>query len=413
MAVRRAVTLIFAVWAVGLALGELVQQVAAGAAVLCALVLAFRRRLPLAQDVKAYVLATVALTSWQVVSPAVALLTGAADRWPRWSRYGQVLDTASAAAVASAGTVGVPWLLIAGLALGGWVLSGALGVFQHLVRWPWEPPALFKLSLARLHENFGTEEHPRYAAGGFLFHRLRFSHGAMAMLGPALACMARARRVWLRGLAAGCVCALLLAPYTAFARAALLTGLAVCAVALALLLRGTPRKVGMALAVVLVGMVVATPAWRARLGKAVENIYGGERSLAMSVGSRLVREHPLVGVGFGNYKPAALATQEETGISDLLSTDAHNLWLTVWAETGLVGLLLLAAVHGLLARALIRRHRRGSLPATGALLSFVGFHLLALVHYLPFHSSVHLSFAFVWGLGLCEWKHPERADEGR
>jgi O-antigen ligase len=410
--VRRVVTLIFAVWAVGLVLGELVQQVAAGAAVLCAFVLVCRRRLCLAQDVKAYVLAAMALTSWQLLSPAIALMTGAADRWPRWARYGQVLDTASAAAVALAGTVGVPWLLIAGLSLGGWLLSGGLGVFQHLVPWPWEPPAAFKLSLARLHENFGTEAHPRYAAGGFLFHRLRFSHGAMAMLGPALAWMARARQVWLRGLAAVSVAALLLAPYTAFARAALLTGLTVCAVGLALLVRGTPRKVGLVLALVLVGMVVGTPAWRARLGKAVENIYGGERSLAMSVGSRLVKEHPLVGVGFGNYKPAALATQAETGISDLLSTDAHNLWLTVWAETGLVGLLLLAAVHGLLARALVRRHRQGSIPATGALLSFVGFHLLALVHYLPFHSSVHLSFAFVWGLGLCEWTPPERADEG-
>ena len=39
--------------------------------------------------------------------------------------------------------------------------------------------------------------------------------------------------------------------------------------------------------------------------------------------------------------------------------------------------------------------------ATGALLSFGGFHLLSVVHYLPFHTSVHLCFSFIWGLGLC------------
>jgi O-antigen ligase len=182
----------------------------------------------------------------------------------------------------------------------------------------------------------------------------------------------------------------------------------VCVLALLLLSRGTPRKVGLAVAAALVVLVAVTPAWHERLGKAVENLYGGERTLAMSVGWRLVKEHPVLGVGFGNHKPAALATQEQTGITDLLATDAHNLWLTTWAETGLVGLVLLAAVHGLLARALVRRHREGSIAATGAVLSFVGFHILSLVHYLPFHSSVHLSFAFIWGLGLCA--SPARAD---
>ncbi|HLL02720.1 MAG TPA: O-antigen ligase family protein [Myxococcaceae bacterium] len=398
---RRAVTIILAVWAVGLVLAEGVQQLAAWAAVLLAVVLAFRKQLRLDPDVRAYVKATMALAAWQLVSPAIALLTGVAERWPRSSRYGQVLDTVAGAAVASIGTVGVPWLLVGGLIAGGWLVSSALGLFQHFVLWTWEPPALLKMNMSRLHENFGTEERPRYAAGGFLFHRLRFSHSAIAVLGPALAFLARGSGAGRRLLAAAVVCALLIAPYAAFARAALLTGFGVCVVALLLLSRGAPRKVGLAVAAALVLLVAVTPAWHERLGKAVENLYGGERSLAMSVGWGLVKQHPVLGVGFGNHRPAALVTQEQTGISELLATDSHNLWLTVWAETGLVGLVLLAAVHGLLARALVRRHRAGSIAATGALLSFVGFHILSLVHYLPFHTSVHLSFAFVWGLGLC------------
>jgi O-antigen ligase len=400
--VRRAVTIVLAVWAIGLVLSEGLQQICAGAAVLLALVLVGRKELRLEPDVRAYVRASVALVAWQLVSPAVALVTGAADRWPRGARYGQTLDTVAAAAVASIGTVGVPWLLLGGLVAGGWLVASALGLFQHFVLWNWEPPVFLRLNLSRLQENFGTEQEPRYAAGGFLFHRLRFSHGAIAILGPALAVVARGRVVWRRALAGAVVCALLLAPYAAFARAALLTGFMVCVLAVLLLSHGTPRKVGLAVAAALVVLVVVTPAWRERLGKAAENLFGGERTLAMSVGWRLVEAHPLVGVGFGNHKPAALATQPETGITDLLATDAHNLWLTTWAETGLVGLVLLAAVHLLLARALVRRHRAGSLAATGALLSFVGFHILSLVHYLPFHPSVHLSFAFVWGLGLSQ-----------
>jgi hypothetical protein len=401
--VRRAVTIVLAVWAVGVVLAEVVQQVAAGATVLLALVLAFRKEPRLEPDVRVYVRATMALAAWQLLSPAIALLTGAAERWPRSARYGQVLDTVSGAALASIGTVGVPWMLVAGLVAGGWLVASALGLYQHFVLWTWEPPELLKLNLSRLQENFGTEEEPRYAAGGFLFHRLRFSHSAIAILGPALAFLARGSGVGRRAVAGAVVCALLIAPYAAFARAALLTGFGVCVLALLLLSRGTPRKVGLAVAGALVLLVAVTPAWHERLGKAVENLYGGERSLAMSVGWRLVKEHPVLGVGFGNHKPAALATQEQTGITDLLAHDAHNLWLTTWAETGLVGLLLLAAVHGLLARALVRRHRAGSVAATGALLSFVGFHILSLVHYLPFHTSVHLSFMFTWGLGLCRF----------
>ncbi|RKH86993.1 O-antigen ligase domain-containing protein [Corallococcus sp. AB045] len=399
---RTAVAAVLGLYAVGLVLAEAVLQAGAILATALALALAVTKRLRLEKDVRAFVLASVALCAWQLVSPAVALMTGAATKWPRGARYGQALDTVAGAAVACVGTLGVPWLMLGSLIAGGWLLAAALGLFQHRVPWPWEPPKFTKLNLARLHENFGTEENPRYAAGGFFFHRLRFAHGAIAVLGPALAVIGRSKVTRRRVLAGVMVLGLLLSIYGAFARAALGAALGVCVLALLLLLRGTARKAGLGVAVALVAVVLLTPAWRERFGKAVDNLFGsGERSLAMSVGWRLVREHPWVGVGFGNHKPAALATQAETGITDLLATDSHNLWLTAWAETGLVGLVLLATMHVLLARALVRRHRAGSIPATGALLSFVGFHVLALVHYLPFHPSVHLSFMLIWGLGLC------------
>jgi hypothetical protein len=53
-----------------------------------------------------------------------------------------------------------------------------------------------------------------------------------------------------------------------------------------------------------------------------------------------------------------------------------------------------------LARALWRRARQGSSIGVGALLSWLGFHLLSLVHYVPYHTGVYLSFGLVWGLGI-------------
>ncbi|RKH97316.1 O-antigen ligase domain-containing protein, partial [Corallococcus praedator] len=190
---RTAVAAVLGLYAVGLVLAEAVLQAGAILATALALTLAVTKRLRLEKDVRAFVLASVALCGWQLLSPAVALLTGAAAKWPRGARYGQALDTVAAAAVACIGTLGVPWLLLGGLIAGGWLLAAGLGFFQHRVRWPWEPPAFLKLNLSRLHENFGTEESPRFAAGGFFFHRLRFAHGAIAVLGPALAVLGRSR----------------------------------------------------------------------------------------------------------------------------------------------------------------------------------------------------------------------------
>ncbi|MFP2912667.1 O-antigen ligase domain-containing protein, partial [Pyxidicoccus sp. 3LFB2] len=67
---RRLVAGVLVFWAVGLVLAEVVLQVAAGAAVLVAGILAARRQLRLAPDVRAYVLASLALCAWQLVSPA-------------------------------------------------------------------------------------------------------------------------------------------------------------------------------------------------------------------------------------------------------------------------------------------------------------------------------------------------------
>jgi len=154
--------------------------------------------------------------------------------------------------------------------------------------------------------------------------------------------------------------------------------------------------------------VVLAPGWRLRLSGAGDNVVSGERAQARAAGWDLVRRHPVLGVGFGNYHAAALARAAETGLPPQLARDAHALWLTTWAETGLVGLLLWLGWQLLLARSLLVRARAGAWPAAGALLAWGAFQALGLVHHLPFHSSVHLTFALVWGVGLV---HPGDASQ--
>src|SRR5207244_2279230 len=361
------------VWAAGTGLAEPLAQAGAYALLLVAALRA--RRLELARDVRRFCAVAAALAAWQAISPVLAAWSGSAADWPKSGRYGQFFDTLAPALAASAAG-DAPWVARAWVVSVGWTLSTALGAFQHFVRWPFDQPAWFRTPVDRVRESFSLSGPARYGAGGFLFHRLRFAHGAVAALGPALAVALRTRsaRVALAGIAT--TAALLAATYFSYARAALLVGLAVVALAVALLGRGWTRWGGVAAAAAVALGVFASPEWRSRLLRGEQNLLGGdERRLSMEVGWELVRAHPLLGVGFGRYQEAAWATRGATAVTPLLSIDAHNLWLTAWAETGFAGLLLTAAYHVLLAQALLRRFREGSWIAAGALLSFAGFHL--------------------------------------
>jgi len=396
---RALLTGLLAAWALGTAVSEGLMQGAADATVLLALGLWAAGRAALARPLRAPVLAGAALAAYQALSPLLVHLAGAGD-WPPPGRWLQCLDTAAAPALAVAAGVGVRWAVVEGAAVAGWTASVALGLVQHLVRWEMPLPPLLGLPVGRVHEVFAPDGRPRFAAGGFFFHRLRFAHGAVALLGPALTAALRAastRRRWLGGWLA-VLCAL--AIYLSYARAALGAAVLLGMAAALGLSRGWARRAGLVGVLVLCGAVVLAPGWRARLSGAGENLLQGERAEARGAGWDLVRRHPVLGVGFGNYHAAALARSAETQLPEQLTRDAHALWLTTWAETGLVGLVLWLAWQLLLARALLARARAGAWPAAGALLAWATFQALGLVHHLPFHSSVHLTFALVWGVGL-------------
>jgi O-antigen ligase len=385
-------------WAAGNVVAEPLAQ--AGAFALVVAVLLRLPRLAPDRDVRGFCAAAIALAAWQAVSPALALWNGSASAWPRSGRYGQFFDTVTPA-LASLAAANAPWAALAGIVAVGWALSVLLGVYQHFVRWPFAQPVWFRTPVDRVRESFSVSGPPRYGAGGFLFHRLRFAHGAVATLGPALALAFRSSRGAVAGAAMATAALLIVATYISYARAALIVALFLVALAVLAFGRGGARLAGAVVLAAFAVAVVSSPDWRSRLIRGEENLFGGEeRRLSIDVGWELAKRHPILGVGFGNYQEAAWATRQRTSVTPLLSIDAHNLWLTAWVETGLVGLLLTAAYHALLLRALLRRWRDGSWIAAGALLSFGGFHLLSLVHYLQHHTGVYLSFALAWGLGL-------------
>ncbi|HSP19935.1 MAG TPA: O-antigen ligase family protein [Myxococcaceae bacterium] len=390
-------TVLLAGWAAAFWLSEGLLQAVADLCLLVSAVLAARgAHLP--REARGPVRLALALAGWQAVSPLLARLLGAPGLPPA-SLWLHALDTAALAAAALLGAQVVRWAWPEALFVAGGLLSLGLSVVQHLVRWSVPIPALLRVPVDRVHETFGGEE--RYAAGGFFFHRLRLAHACIAALGPALATAlrpgARSRRALGAALALACVACTVLA----YARAALLTALLlvlVGAVAVARDARARVAVVGVLLAVG--GLALVSPGWRARFGAATENFVGGERALARAAGWDLVRGHPWVGVGFGNYRQAALGRQHVTGIPDMLSRDAHSIALTVWAETGVVGLGLWVGLQGSLVLALWRRGSRGSVVALGAALSWLGYQTLGVAHHLPFHPSVALGFALVWGVGL-------------
>lgn len=99
----------------------------------------------------------------------------------------------------------------------------------------------------------------------------------------------------------------------------------------------------------------------------------------------LIQQHPLLGVGLGNLKVHFPSVQKESlSLYTQYLKDAHNDYLQIWAELGLVGLTLFACLIASLGVFLVRAHKacKGDLPKTLELqamgLSLVGIGINAL-----------------------------------
>ena len=331
---QRASTALLVLWAAVFWLSEGLLQGVADASLLLALFLVVRRRATLPGGTR-----TPSRSRWRWEAGRLLAAAGARAGFagfPSSGRWLHCLDTAAPAARPLLGAQVARWTAVEAAFDVGGGLSLAMAVLQHQLRWSLPLPKFLRLPVDRVHETFGGED--RFAAGGFFFHRLRLAHASVAALGLAAAGTvwprARRRRIVAGLLAVACVTCMVLS----YARAALLTaGFLLVLVALRSA-RGWARWGALAAILLALGAALASPGWRVRLGEAGENFFGGERALARRAGWDLVQQQPWLGVGFGNYQRAALARQPVTGITEQLSHDAHAIPLTVWAETGVVGL---------------------------------------------------------------------------
>ncbi len=196
---------------------------------------------------------------------------------------------------------------------------------------------------------FGTFDQPN-PFGGYLNLALPFAL-ALALFGR------DARLRWVMG---GASALLLFAEYLSGSRGALL-GLVAALLVLAMLGWRIERKVGLALLALAPAVAIA---WFTRLIPARledrllaqfrvndvnlnaqlndANFSTIERLAHWVAGLRMFRAHPLLGVGAGNYD-AAYAHYKVPGWDESL-THAHNYYINVAAETGILGLLAFLAV---------------------------------------------------------------------
>lgn len=115
-----------------------------------------------------------------------------------------------------------------------------------------------------------------------------------------------------------------------------------------------------------------------------------DRQVFNQLGWRIIREHPLFGVGMGNTPWQISVYLMETDM-DLSANYVHNIYLASWADVGGIGLglYLIASTSGLIAAL----HQ----PLTALRVSLIaGFVALAVTGFVDYHTWSLLPFQILW-----------------
>ena len=293
------------------------------------------------------------------------------------------------------------------LAAAGLALSSIVGLLQFRT-------GVDLVHLLRLREQPAWVEAPgiagRYGAMGFFTSRLTFGHNATvlaALLGGALASgEIRGRLRW------PALAALLLAfaaILATFDRAAWL-GLA----AAALVVAAAQRSGGRALLAGLGAGVLAfllLPGVRARFATSFDLHSNADRVFLWSRAAEIIRDHPLLGIGFGNYPRVCGLYYDRVDPTFYMRTWAHNSELSLLAETGPVGLIALIWIAAAAAASLWRRVRAGDGFALGALAAAAALAVFAQVHDVVYDTKVMYALWLAVAVGLAP-RAPESSPAG-
>jgi len=382
-----------ATWGVGVQVHELIGTIG-----LAALVASFVPQLArlTREQVKAW-WPLLAFIGWALVAPTLG------GNPPDGTGVARTLDWATVpfvAAAVAALSVERRSRLVA-LVLGTLTLSCAVAGLQHLGWWPNESAfsglEALRIPFNRVYEPV-SEGASRYMGGGLLFHRLKFSHVSGLALVVLVVAAARdvKRRGVLIGLGVFAFIAVWLFPYARMGAVAATAGVAVTLARVS----PSPKKALLAIgALGLVGAlaVLAVEPLRARFVAGLTDQGSGQRTQHLGAGLEAIRQHPLVGVGPGQFRPSKFGGPDMPEHVRDNPGKAHNQFVSMAAETGLVGA---AGFIALLAWLGVRARSRplGALTL-GALAQFV---VLSLVHDPLFQAPYSMGLVLLLGAGLAE-----------
>ncbi len=187
-------------------------------------------------------------------------------------------------------------------------------------------------------------------------------------------------------------------------------GLVVGMLAVILFLRPHLRRISARVSLALaLGVVVAVgvafvigyaPLLAARAGEGQESIElrsVSDRLVFMDFAVRSIRERPLLGVGIGNF-PWRMSYYLATTNYDLRGDNVHHVLLSVAAELGIVGLLLILTAMGCGLCAAFQTLRQGDDSADHAarLALFAAFVALLAVGFLDHYPWTQIHFQVAW-----------------
>jgi putative inorganic carbon (hco3(-)) transporter len=217
------------------------------------------------------------------------------------------------------------------------------------------------------------------------------------------------RHRWLRVAALGCALLAAIATALTFSRGAALAAGVILVAMVALRYVRVSHLVAAAALIAVV--LIAVPAYGTRLASLADlgALLSDEPASAQTDNSLLSRatenltalrvfaDHPVLGVGPGQFPAYYRDYADEIGVSvRAADREAHNLYLGLAAETGILGLtMFLAAVAATLVQ--LARARARALASRPDLAAMAAGFMLALVGYLASGLFLHLSYArYFW-----------------
>jgi O-antigen ligase len=262
------------------------------------------------------------------------------------------------------------------LAAAGLLLSSLVGLVQYRT-------GVDLVHLLRLREQPAWVDAPgaagRYGAMGFFTSRLTFGHNAtvlLSLLGGTLATGQVPERLRLPAIVAAAVA--FAAILATFDRAAWL-GLATAALVVAAAQRRNGRALVAGLALGAAAFLLL-PQVRARFGTSFDVRGNADRVFVWSRAAEIIRDHPVRGIGFGNYPRVCGAYYDRVDPGFYMRTWAHNTELSMLAETGPVGLAVFLWLGVAAAAALWKRVRAGDGLAVGGAAAAVALAVIAQAH---------------------------------